>query len=186
MGLEAFIIRYGYFALFAGSLLEGEAIVLASGFAAHRGWLSLPLVIVVAAVAAAVTDQAFFLIGRYRREWLQAKMPKLAARVNAAATMMEGREGLAIIAARFIYGMRIAGAVGFGATSIGFLRYSIWNAAGAVIWASVFACAGYAFGATAMHLLEDLAHYEEPVFIALLVSAGVFSLWRSLRRKSVV
>jgi membrane protein DedA with SNARE-associated domain len=177
MGMDALIIRYGYLALFAGSFLEGESIVLASGFAAHRGWLSLPLVIVVAALGATLGDQAFFLLGRYRRDWLYKRMPKLAGKLGAVAARIEGREAWAIIAARFIYGMRVASAVAFGATSISAARYALWNVTGAVIWAAVIASGGYLFGAAAERVLTNLRSVEGPVFIALLAIGLALALW---------
>lgn len=38
MSLESLIIAYGYPALFAGTFLEGETIVVIAGFLAHRGY----------------------------------------------------------------------------------------------------------------------------------------------------
>ena len=44
MSLPQLLTDYGYWAVFVGSLLEGETILILAGFAAHRGYLSLPLV----------------------------------------------------------------------------------------------------------------------------------------------
>ena len=37
--ISAFVATYGYVAVFAGTLLEGETILLSAGFAANRGLL---------------------------------------------------------------------------------------------------------------------------------------------------
>jgi membrane protein DedA with SNARE-associated domain len=37
MNFAALISQYGYFALFAGALLEGETVLILAGFAAHQG-----------------------------------------------------------------------------------------------------------------------------------------------------
>ena len=46
--IAAFIGTYGYFAVFLGTLLEGETILIIAGFLAHQGHFHLPLVILVA------------------------------------------------------------------------------------------------------------------------------------------
>ena len=48
MTIESFIETYGYAAILIGTFLEGETILVLGGFAAHRGYLSLPWVIVAA------------------------------------------------------------------------------------------------------------------------------------------
>jgi membrane protein DedA with SNARE-associated domain len=50
----ALIERYGYFATLAGTLIEGESLLILSGLAAHRGYLSLPLVVLVGAIGGAI------------------------------------------------------------------------------------------------------------------------------------
>ena len=45
MDLGQLVQDYGYTAIAIGTFLEGEAILLSGGFAAHRGYLSLPIVI---------------------------------------------------------------------------------------------------------------------------------------------
>lgn len=45
MSLENVIESYGYWALFLGTLLEGETFVVIAGFLAHQGYLQLKLVI---------------------------------------------------------------------------------------------------------------------------------------------
>jgi membrane protein DedA with SNARE-associated domain len=45
MTLESVLTTYGYFALMIGTFLEGETILIAAGFLAHRGYLELPWVI---------------------------------------------------------------------------------------------------------------------------------------------
>ena len=48
INLEILVSAYGYPALFIGTFLEGETILVIAGFLAHRGYLELPWVIVIA------------------------------------------------------------------------------------------------------------------------------------------
>ena len=61
--LAHFIATYGYLAVFVGTLLEGETVLVLGGFAAHRGHLSLPVVMVVAFAGSLLGDQTMFWIG---------------------------------------------------------------------------------------------------------------------------
>jgi membrane protein DedA with SNARE-associated domain len=67
MNWELVIGSYGYIALFLGTFVEGETILLMAGFAAHLGYLYLPWVILVAFLGSLSGDQVFFLL------WASAK-----------------------------------------------------------------------------------------------------------------
>jgi len=57
MSLEELISTYGYAAIGIGTFLEGETILILVGFAAHRGYLELPWVIVFAIAVCPVRAQ---------------------------------------------------------------------------------------------------------------------------------
>ena len=62
--IQTLIQNYGYWAVFVGTFIEGETILLLGGFAAHRGYLALPWVIVAAFFGSLCGDQLFFFLGR--------------------------------------------------------------------------------------------------------------------------
>ena len=74
--ISAFVISYGYLAVFLGTLLEGETILLSAGFAANRGLLYWPLVVAVAFAGATLGDQIAFLLGRWQGASLIARFPR--------------------------------------------------------------------------------------------------------------
>jgi membrane protein DedA with SNARE-associated domain len=72
--VEHLLIKYGYFVLFLGVAVEGEGFLLASSFMAHRGYLHLPLVMLVALAANCAADQIYYLMARARgRAWLEGR-----------------------------------------------------------------------------------------------------------------
>ena len=83
----ALIQHYGYLATFAGTLFEGETLLILSGVAAHRGFgLSLPVVVAHRRRGGALLgDMAFFLIGPALRRNLLARFPALRAGGRAHA-----------------------------------------------------------------------------------------------------
>ena len=66
MTLGYFVSHYGYVALFIGVFLEGETVLIAAGFAAHLGHLSLTWVILIAFAGSLTGDQFYFFLGRVR------------------------------------------------------------------------------------------------------------------------
>ena len=62
--LESFVQSYGYGALFLGTLLEGETVLILAGLMAHMGLMKLPLVILVALLGSFLGDQFYFFLGR--------------------------------------------------------------------------------------------------------------------------
>jgi membrane protein DedA with SNARE-associated domain len=63
MTFELLIARYGLPAIFLGTMLEGETVVIIGGFLAHRGYLSLFGVIIAATIGTLLADQFFFFLG---------------------------------------------------------------------------------------------------------------------------
>lgn len=71
--MEALVARYGYLAVLVGTFLAGGTILVLAGFAAHRGWLELPFVLLAAFAGSAAGDQFYFTIDRRRgRAWRAA------------------------------------------------------------------------------------------------------------------
>ena len=64
MSLESLVASYGYAALFLGTLLEGETVLILAGIMAHLGLMKLPLVMLVALLGSFLGDQFYFFLGR--------------------------------------------------------------------------------------------------------------------------
>lgn len=176
------VARYGYVATFVGTLLEGESLLILSGLAAHRGYLSLPLVVVVGALGGALGDIGFFLLGRYYGRGLLARFPRFAPSADRVHGMIERHPAAAILGVRFMYGLRAAGPAIIGTTRVTFVEFVALNAVGALFWSACWAVAGYLLGRAAEHLLGDLARIERELFggVLVLVVIGVVALkvWR--------
>lgn len=181
MSLAQLIADYGYWVVLAGTLLEGESVLVLAGFAAHRGLLDLSTVIAVAVMGGFLGDQVFFLAGRRYGERLLARFPAQAAPAARAKELLARHHIPVILGVRFLYGLRIVLPFTIGMSGIGVLRFQCLNLAGAAIWAGLCAALGYLFGAAAETLLGGLGRYEEALF-ALLAVAALGFLWGSRRR----
>ena len=179
--ISAFVVSYGYLAVFAGALLEGETILLSAGFAANLGLLHLPLVIAVAFAGATIGDQIAFLLGRWKGPLLIARFPALARRAPRVHALLERHDVLFILAVRFLYGLRIAGPVVIGSSRVPFARFAVLNIIGAAIWAVLVAGAGYYLGAAMTALLTDIRRIEDVVLIGIPAVGFAVWLWRRWR-----
>src|ERR1700691_1755965 len=107
MDLERFILEYGawsYLITFLWTFFEGETFVLLAGFAAARGALSAPILIVAAALGSFAGDQCYFWIGRHFGLRLMARRPAWRARVDGALGWLKRYDAAFILTFFFFYG----------------------------------------------------------------------------------
>ncbi len=179
--VEQWIHDWGYLAVAVGAFAEGETVLLAAGYAARRGLLDIWVVLAVAVVAASAGDQFFYWVGHFWGRRLLLRWPRLAAQFERVATLLRRYPRGAIVAVRFLYGLRIAGPILIGAAGVPALRFAVFNVLGALLWAPLIAGAGWGFG-QALGMLELRLEHVELGLIALLVlvAAG----WALARRRA--
>ena len=178
MTFSGLFADYGYVALFVGSLLEGETLLILAGFAAHQGYLQLHWVIVIALLGGFLGDQFYFWLGRGRGAWVLSRFPRLAPVFRRATVLIERYHEVLIVAIRFMYGLRTVGPLAFGMSAVPAWRFVLFNALGATIWAVGIGGAGYLFGQTMELWLHDLKRVEEIFLFAILFGGLVFWGWR--------
>jgi membrane protein DedA with SNARE-associated domain len=181
MDLGSLVQTWGYPAVFVGTLLEGETVLLLGGFSAHAGYLALPWVIAAAAAGALLGEQMWFFVGRRYGDRVLERFPKLSRRAARVRSMLARHDTAAILSVRFLYGLRTVGAMAIGASGVPWLRFTAIDFAAALVWASVVACAGYGFGQGLELWLGDLKKIEGLV-AALLVLIGAGIWWLRLRK----
>ncbi|MBI5753394.1 MAG: DedA family protein [Hydrogenophilales bacterium] len=178
MSLSGLIADYGYVALFAGALLEGETLLILAGFAAHQGYLQLHWVIGIALLGGFLGDQFYFWLGRRHGARVLSRFPRLAPIFECANALIERYHEALIVGIRFLYGLRTVGPLAFGMSAVQAWRFMLFNALGATIWAVGIGGAGYLFGHALELLLDDLKRIEEVLLSAILFGGIVFWGWR--------
>lgn len=155
MDLASLIHSYGYLAVAAGTLTEGESVLLAAAAAAAHGYLQLPLVIAIASICGFLGDQAFFFIGRLYGARVLGRFPSMQPRIGRAQALLERHHVLLILAVRFMYGLRTAGPMAIGMSRVHWLRFLTLNLTGAILWACLVGGVGYGLGHGALALLHQ-------------------------------
>lgn len=183
MTLEQLVASYGYPVLLAGAVLEGETVVAIAGYLAHRGYLSLPVVLVMAALGGFAGDQFYFYLGRRHGNAMLQRFPSLQAYTGRATRLIDRYRIGAIFLIRFMYGVRTVGPLLFGMSRVPWHLYVALNLVSAAVWAGVIAGVGYAFGQAVELLLHDLKHYEAALLLALAAAGAAGWVYQLLRRR---
>ncbi|MDF3066696.1 MAG: DedA family protein [Polyangiaceae bacterium] len=185
--LEALIVRWGYLAVVGGTFLEGETILVAAGALAHRGYLSLPWVMLCAFVGSVAGDQLWFQLGRRYGQPFLDRRPEWKRRAGTVQRHLLRFGDLFVLGFRFVVGIRTVTPALLGASGFSQVRFAWLNALGGAAWSAAVGGAGYALGAVINQALARAAHLEELLGAALLVgvlAAGGWKLWRRARGAS--
>lgn len=183
MSLEELVSSYGYWAITIGTFLEGETILVIGGFSAHRGFLELPWVILCAFLGSFVGDQTYFYIGRFKGESFLDKRPHWKAKSAKVLELLQRRQTMLILGARFLYGIRTVTPFLIGTAKISPVKFFFLDMIGALAWAAAVGGLGYSFGAAFEGLLPDIKRYEMLFIIAVAGIGLAFWLFRLLTRK---
>lgn len=167
MDIAALIARYGYAAVFLGTLFEGETVLLLAGYAAHRGYLDFAALTGVAALGALSGDQFLFWLGRRHGTMLLQRRPALRGKVQHALDLIQRHPAGVILAMRFMWGLRIALPVAVGLSTVNRWRFFWLNLASGVLWAPLVGGAGYIFGALVSRHLATLHRIEHWLMLGL-------------------
>lgn len=181
MSEEQLLEQFGYFAVFVGTFLEGEAILVAAGFFASRGYLDLGLVTLVAFAGAYGGHLFWFWLGRVHGVRLLDRFPSMKRHFGQGIRVFERYGAAAIIITQWIYGLRITCAVIIGMSRIGIVKFLIYEAVSCAIWAAAITALGYYFGRAIESLLGRVEHIEKYGLAAILLVAVGF--WLYHRRK---
>ena len=167
MSLVELLDSYGYLAIAVGTFLEGETVVVLAGFAAHRGFLSLSLVILAAFMGTFLGDQLYFHLGRRKGEAILRRRVTWAGKVERVQSMIERHNVLILLSFRFLYGLRTVSPFVIGMSNVPARRYLVLNLIGAAIWAVGVGCFAYYLGEAAEVVLGQLHRYELGIFAAI-------------------
>lgn len=172
--LEAFIQQYGYLAVFVGTFLEGETVLLLAGFLAHRGYLDLPGVWFAAFLGTFCGDQLFFYLGRFRGAEFIERRPAWRAKSRRVFERLHRHQDWVILGFRFVYGFRTITPLIIGASRVVPLRFLALNALGAALWAVALGTLGYLVGHSMERVLGEVKHYELFILVAIAAAGALF------------
>lgn len=172
--------QYGYGAVFAGIMLDivgvplaGELTLLLAGSLVATGSLGWGFTVLVASVAALLSDGVWYVIGRLGAVHLVRVYCRLSFGSAACLTLTEemllrfGPRSLMI--SRFVPGFRTFAAPISGISRLEVSRFLLFDGIGALLWAAAGVILGMLFVNQINHIVDHAAEAHS----AMLVLAGV-------------
>ncbi|MEV0666681.1 DedA family protein [Actinomadura luteofluorescens] len=168
-------------ALFVGFVFPGETAIVVGGVLASQHVLSLPLLLVIAVVAAVAGDSVGYEIGRkYGPRLLDVGMMRRhRAKVAAAQDMIRRRGAFAVFIGRFTALLRALMPALAGSSRLPYPKFLLFNVIGGVTWVVTFTLGGF-FAGTAFEHAAKLA--GRGLAIGLAAAAVVALVVWSVRR----
>jgi membrane protein DedA with SNARE-associated domain len=188
--IDEWLSSYGYLVVFLLVMIEsigvpvpGEtALIGAALYAGSTGKLELEWVIAVAIAGAIIGDNIGFSIGRYGGARLLLryghKIRLHEGRLRIGIWLFRRHGGKVVFWGRFVSVLRTWAAFLAGANHMQWPRFLFFNAAGAIVWATLFGVVYYVFGDAIRRLSTAIDVTFGVVGLALVVA---FVVWT--RRK---
>ena len=165
----------------AGVPLPGETALVASGVLASQSKLNIVAVIVVAASAAILGDNAGYWIGRKGGRKLLERwsfVNKHARKVLPRAERIFARHGgKTVFFGRFIAILRITAAWMAGISHMPWWRFLLFNAAGGILWATLVGLVAYYSGEAAASAIQTYGLYAAGAIAVATVAIFLVLRW---------
>ena len=175
--LHHFLATYGYFAVFlivamesAGVPMPGETALVTAAIFAASGALNIYGVIATAGLAAIIGDNCGYWVGRelgfplVYRYGRYIRLDEKRLKVGQYLFLRHG--GKIVFFGRFVAILRAFAAFLAGVNRYNWEAFFLFNAAGGIVWASIFGAGGYLLG-------RAFEHYARPLGTAVLVIAVI-------------
>lgn len=175
--MAEWISAYGVWAVFAGGILEGEAVFIAAGYAVSQGYVAAGPALLAAVLGATLGDHGWYLAGRFWGTPLLRRLPGFR-RLRGRAVLWARRWGRgAAFGLRFAYGLRSVLPLSLGAARFPPALFVPLNALGAAAFALVYLSLGYFFGEAAERLFVRVRGFAPQVVVAMvLVGLAVWAI----------
>jgi len=174
-----------YCLVYIACLFEGETALTTSAFAAHRGYLEIFVVMIIALAATQTWDWFWFTVGRRKGRVFLKKKPVLFEKAMKINNLLCKYPTLLLLGYRFLFGFRTAVPLVIGMSSIGKNKFLIFSLINTVLWDILFSSAGYFFGAFLEANWKRIEYYEFEIMGCIIfvgIITGLFLRFESLKR----
>ncbi|MFC8722364.1 DedA family protein [Kitasatospora sp. NPDC057198] len=185
---------YGYLAVGVLVFLDscilpvpGQTILVLAAVYAGAGELSLPVLLLVAVLAATAGNTLAYVLGRtgglaFVHRW--GRYVRLTPeRMERAEAFFRRRGALVVAGARFVDGLRQTNGLIAGTTEMPWRRFTLANAVGAALWAGVWTAVGYFAGSNIDALYRQAVRYQVLLFAVVAALALLLAVRTWLRRR---
>jgi membrane protein DedA with SNARE-associated domain len=188
----AFFVAHVYAIVFVAAMIDatglpfpGRFLIITAGAVASDP-LDAVAVLLLAAAGALIGDHGLYLLGRLGGERalsLYCRWTMGSARcVEKARSYFRRFGGVTVVIGRFVTGVRLFAATLAGSGGLSLPQFFLYDAIGALAWATIFVTLGHVVGSRAAHMLDGYGVVVLGIG-ALLVPAGMAYVAYRLRRR---
>ncbi|MEN6615054.1 MAG: DedA family protein, partial [Syntrophorhabdus sp.] len=174
--MEAYIAKYGYIGIFAGTFLEGETTVLLGGIFSRLGYMNIFWVMFYAFAGTLAGDCTFFAIGRRFGQKIINRWEFIRHKVPLANNIIKRYGNFIIFVIRFLVGIRAVVLILLGCTNMRISRFFMYSILNSICWSLLVGTIGYLFGRVVFVFVDDIKKYETIIVPVVLGAAVAFIL----------
>jgi len=172
---------YGLWAVFFGTMIEGDLTLLLAGVLARAGVFSFGEALLVGTAGGFVGDAISYWIGARFRE--RASNSRVFKRARPRIEKLMAKFGvLSVFIVKYIYGLRTTSAIFWGLAHFGFLRFAWLTVASCAVWVGVLAGLGYTFASGIDTLIGGLEQIQVILLVAAIIVVTVYIITRFEKR----
>ena len=173
--------RYGLWAVFFGTMIEGDLTLLFSGVLARAGLFSFEEALLVGTAGGFIGDSLSYMIGARFRE--RARTLHFFVRAKPRVEKLMRRFGvLSVFIVKYVYGLRTTSAIFWGLAHFGFIKFAALTLASCAVWVGMLCGLGFTFATGVEKLIGDLKRLQIILLVVVVVIATVYVISRFERR----
>ena len=179
--MEEIIRRYGLWAVFFGTMIEGDLTLLLAGVLARAGLFSFEEAFLVGTAGGFVGDSLTYWIGsRFRG---RANSLKFFIRAKPRVEKLMRKFGVyAVFIVKFVYGLRTTSALIWGVAHFGHVRFLFLTLVSCAAWVGILAGLGFTFATGVEKLIGDLKRVQIILLIVVVIVLIVFLIGKFERK----
>ncbi|PYT08026.1 MAG: hypothetical protein DMF60_05915 [Acidobacteria bacterium] len=173
--------KYGLWAVFFGTMIEGDLTLLFSGVLARAGLFTFEEAFAVGMAGGFVGDSLSYMIGaRFRG---RARSWHFFIRARPRVEKLMGRFGvLSVFIVKYVYGLRTTSAIFCGLAHFGFLKFAALTLVSCAVWVGMLAGLGFTFATGIEKLVGDLKRIQIILLVVVIIVSTVYIISRFERR----
>ena len=189
-----FVVRHGYLLVFAWVFMEQAGLpipsgplLMAVGALAGMRQMNLGLAVTIAATAALLSDSMWYEIGRRKGVRVLQFLCKISLEPDSCVRKTQvsfARSGpRVLLASKFIPGLSAMTAPLAGIIRMGWRRFLLFDALGAMLWVSTYTLVGFVFSGQLERIAQRAAYMGEWLLVIVLAGFAGYVLWKFYKRQ---
>jgi len=181
--LSHIIEAYGLYGVFFMVVIEGDITLLLAGVLAHSaffGEYSFLRLLIWGTFGGVFADNLAYAGGRLFAQTV--RHARFYRRAHPRVERLTDRFGaLTIFLTKYIWGLRWATCIFYGATQMAYLRFLLLSTASCFVWVFVLSGFGYFFGSAVGGLIADFRRFSKILLVVVIVVVAIVYLQKRLR-----